>query len=246
MLEDEQSKAERREARKKKGGVSFGVDRTALLHNDGSIEPLLEEVDVAEEVETEEYAKASAASANGDSDIDPDDVAVAGVDEEVASNASSSSGTDFFPSSGFIGTYDGMYYGTGRRGTGYYRDADNGAAAEVEPTARSRFYGRRCKCLLWAAMGHRGGDHRAGIPVAQEKAPGWRQGLQARLEERPNLLLRFPPPELCFQWRHTGRESWATDRHRRSRPGRGGRRGLLRRGLRVTAASRPRGTDRCR
>jgi hypothetical protein len=135
MLEDEQSKAERREARKKKGGVSFGVDRTALLHNDGSIEPLLEEVDVAEEVETEEYAKASAASANGDSDIDPDDVAVAGVDEEVASNASSSSGTDFFPSSGFIGTYDEMYYGTGRRGTGYYRDADNGAAAEVEPTA---------------------------------------------------------------------------------------------------------------
>ena len=127
MLEDQRIKAARRE--KQKAGVSFGSDRTALLHDDGSIEPLLEEVEVTE-VQTEEFTKFNASG-----EVDPDDVLVAGVDEEVPSNAAGGKGTDFFPCSGFIGAYDGMYFGTGRRGTGYYRDADNGAAAEVEPVA---------------------------------------------------------------------------------------------------------------
>ena len=129
MLEDERIKAARRE--KQKGGVSFGNDRTALLHDDGSIEPLLEEVEVTE-VQTEEFAKSAHAS---DDDVDPDDMPVEGVEEEVPGNGASGKGSDFFPCSGWIGAYDGMYFGTGRRGTGYYRDADNGAAAEVAPAA---------------------------------------------------------------------------------------------------------------
>ncbi len=131
MLEDERIKAVRRE--KQKGGVSFGNDRTALLHDDGSIEPLLEEVEVTE-IQTEQFAKSADASI-GQLDFDPDDMPVDGVEEEVPGDGASGKGSDFFPCSGWIGAYDGMYFGTGRRGTGYYADADNGAAAEVELSA---------------------------------------------------------------------------------------------------------------